>query len=149
MAILNRHLKVQFRWLLSAFFTVAADRSFADLAMETETARILEPGHFEISSAFEFQTDPCGKEYALPMAFEIGLYRHLELLIEPVPFTSIRPKGGEAATGVGDLETTLTYLIIEEKKYVPAVALAGEIKFPTAATITIAPNYSAPVTIKY
>src|SRR4030081_3308342 len=106
MATLSRHLQVQFRWLVSGFFMVAAGRSFADLAMETETARILEPGHFEISSAFEFQTDPGGKEYALPMAFEIGIYRHLELLIEPVPITSIRPKGTEAATGVGDLETT-------------------------------------------
>jgi hypothetical protein len=109
----------------------------ADLAMETETARILEPGHFEISTAFEFQTAPDGREYALPMAVEVGVYRHLELLIEPVAVTSIQPKNGGTATGVGDLETTLTYLIIEEKKYVPALALAGEVKFPTAGNTQI------------
>lgn len=66
------------------------------------------------------------------MAVEFGVLHHLEVLIEPVPFTSIHPKGGESATGMGDLETTLTYLIVEEKKYVPALALAGEVKIPTA-----------------
>jgi hypothetical protein len=120
--------------LFPVLFILSAVNGRADLAMETETARILAPGHFEISTAFEFQTDPSGKELALPMAIEVGVYRHLELLVEPVPITSIRPKGAEAATGAGDLETTLTYLIVEEKKWVPAMALAGEIKFPTAGS---------------
>jgi hypothetical protein len=35
------------------------------------------------------------------------------------------------------LETTLAYLIVEEKKYVPAMALAAEIKFPTATSTQI------------
>jgi hypothetical protein len=100
--------------------------------METETARVLAPGRFEIGTAFEFQTSPNGREYALPMALEFGVFHNLEVLIEPVPFTSIQPPEGQSATGVGDLETTLTYLVVEEKQYVPAVALAGEVKFPTA-----------------
>jgi hypothetical protein len=109
----------------------------ADLAMETETARVLAPGQFEIGSAFEFQTSPNGKEYAVPMAIEFGVFHHLEALIEPVPFTSIQPPEGKSATGVGDLETTLTYLVIVEKQYVPAIALAGEVKFPTAGNSQI------------
>jgi hypothetical protein len=111
---------------------LAVQPALGDLAIETETARVLEPGHFEFGAAGEFQTSANGTEYALPMAVEFGVFHHLEVLIEPVPFTSIRPKGGESATGMGDLETTLTYLIVEEKKYVPALALAGEIKIPTA-----------------
>jgi hypothetical protein len=112
--------------------TLARSSADADLAMETETARVLEPGHFEIGTAFEFQTSPNGEEYALPMAVEFGVFHHLEALIEPVPFTSIQRPGSKSATGVGDLETTLTYLIVEEKNYVPALAIAGEVKFPTA-----------------
>ncbi|MEP7016367.1 MAG: transporter [Verrucomicrobiota bacterium] len=129
------------RWLrcfaFAIFLTFPASVMRADLAIETETARVLEPGHFEIGTAFEFQTSPSGKEYALPMAIEFGVFHHLEVLIEPVPFTSIQPKGGESATGIGDLETTLTYLVIEEKQYVPAIAIAGEIKFPTAGNTLI------------
>ena len=119
-----------FAFAILAGFAGSSTR--ADLAMETETARVLEPGHFEIGSAFEFQTSSNGEEFALPMAIEFGVFHHLEVLIEPVPFTSIRPSGGGSATGLGDLETTLTYLVVEEQKYVPALAIAGEIKFPTA-----------------
>ena len=32
-------------------------------------------------------------------------------MVEPVMFTAIRPKLGPRATGVGDIETTLTYLV--------------------------------------
>ena len=105
--------------------------------METETARVLAPGHVEFGTAFEFQTSPNGEEYALPMAIEFGVFHHLEALIEPVPFTSIHSPGSKTATGLGDLETTLTFLIVEEKKYVPALALAGEVKFPTARNAQI------------
>lgn len=117
--------------------TFAGSSARGDLAMETETARILEPGHFEIGTAFEFQTSSNGEEFALPMAIEFGVFHHLEALLEPVPFTSIRPAGGESATGLGDLETTLTYLLVEEQKYIPALAIAGEIKFPTAGNSQI------------
>lgn len=92
------------RFLLFVATIASGPALLADLALETETARILEPGHFEIGSAFEFQTSSAGKEFALPMAFEIGVFRHLELLVEPVPVTSIRPNQGESTTGVGDLE---------------------------------------------
>jgi hypothetical protein len=103
-----------------------------DLAIETETARLVAPGHVDVGAAFEFQTSAAGQEYALPAALEFGILPRLEALIEPVPFTSIRPTGGEHATGVGDLETTLTALAIDERRFIPAVALAGEVKFPTA-----------------
>jgi hypothetical protein len=119
-------------FVIAVLLIVAGSNAQGDLAMETETARVLEPGRIEVGTAFEFQTSPAGEEYALPMALEFGVFPHLEALIEPVPFTSIRPKGETAATGVGDLETTLTYLGVEEKQYIPALAIAGEIKFPTA-----------------
>src|SRR6185312_9516855 len=49
-----------------------------------------------------------------------------------VPYTAIRPKVGAHATGGGDLEVTATYLVRHETSRGPAIALAGEIKFPTA-----------------
>jgi hypothetical protein len=119
-------------FVIAVLLIAAGSNAYSDLAMETETARVLQPGRIEVGTAFEFQTSPAGEEYALPMALEFGVFPHLEALIEPVPFTSIRPKGETAATGVGDLETTLTYLGVEEKQYIPALAIAGEIKFPTA-----------------
>ena len=68
----------------------------------------------------------------MPFAAEYGLTDRLELLVEPVAWTAIRPKIGARATGVGDLEATATWLARAETPRLPAFALAGEVKFPTA-----------------
>ncbi len=105
--------------------------------LETETARPVGRGVWEVSGNFEFQTSADGKETALPFAIEYGISNRLEFLIEPVAYTSIRPKSGASATGVGDLETTLTWLMRRETERMPAIALAGEVKFPTARSSII------------
>jgi hypothetical protein len=81
---------------------------------------------------YEFQTSPLGTEHALPVAAEVGVTDHVALLIEPVFFTSIHPKSGRVATGLGDLEATLQFLVHDETRRAPALALAAEIKVPTA-----------------
>ena len=99
--------------------------------LETETARPVGKGVFEIGTNFEYQVSSEGHEAALPFAVEYGFTDRLELLAEPVAYTAIRPKVGTRATGGGDLETTLTYLVLRETSGAPAFALAGEVKFPT------------------
>lgn len=100
--------------------------------LETETARPLGRGVFEVSGNFEYQTSSEGHEAAIPFAAEYGLTERLEFLIEPVAWTAIRPKAGARATGLGDIEATLTLLARAETPRTPAIALAGEVKIPTA-----------------
>jgi hypothetical protein len=109
----------------------------ASQILETETARSIGRGGFELGSNFEYQVSSEGYEIALPFAFEYGLSDRLELLVEPVAYTAIRPKVGPRATGGGDLETTLTYLARQETVGAPAIALAGEVKFPTTKNTLI------------
>ena len=109
----------------------------ADLSLETETARLLAPGKFEISMAGEYQHSRDGGEFALPLAFEIGVLPRLELLIEPTPYIGVYPKGEKKIHGVGDIETTLTFLAVEEQTYLPAIAFAVEWKAPTARNLNI------------
>ena len=45
--------------------------------------------------------------------------------------TSILPKHGSSTTGVGDLEITTFAHLVNEHEYVPAIAIAGEVKVPT------------------
>jgi hypothetical protein len=106
--------------------------SFASSPLETETARMPKAGIFEADFAVEYQTSDEGNESAIPLAFEYGITDRLMLLVEPVVYAAIRPDTGKKATGIGDLETTLMYLVSEETDRLPAIALAGEIKFPTA-----------------
>lgn len=126
-------------WVLLVLALIAwrAVPAAADLSLETETARLLPPGHFEFSTAFEYQKSSNGEEYDTPLALEFGLIDRVEVLIEPVPYTSIRAPGGPAATGLGDLEITLQYLLLHEKKYIPAIVGAFEVKIPTARNLQI------------
>jgi|SRR5712671_3668662 len=100
--------------------------------LETEESKPLLPWQFELGMGFEFQTSKEGTETALPMAIEYGLSKKFTILVEPVGFTSILPKAGPHAKGVGDLEITLFYQIVSEKKVVPSISISGEAKIPTA-----------------
>ena len=99
--------------------------------LETETARPLGNGGLELHSNLEYQFSSEGHELAVPLAFEYGLSDRLELLVEPVAYTAVRPHTGPQATGGGDVEATVTYLIHRETEGAPAFALAAEVKFPT------------------
>lgn len=101
--------------------------------LETETARALPQFGYKAGAAYEYQFSADGKEAAVPLDFEVGITHRLELLVEPVAYTSIRPSVGQSARGFGDTEATLIYKFHEESAIWPALALAGEIKFPTAS----------------
>ena len=117
--------------LVSTLIVTSATASPAQ-TLETETARLLPARRWEIGSAFEFQKSGDGTEAAIPFAFEYGLTNRFELLVEPVPYTAIRPKVGRHAIGAGDVEATVTALLRRETRSMPALAFAAEVKFPTA-----------------
>lgn len=119
-------------WLHAGIASTAAAQ-----ILETETARPLGRGVIEASGNFEYQTSSEGHETAVPFAVEYGFTDRLELLVEPVAYTAIRPKAGARATGVGDVEVTLTWLARAEAPGVPALALAGELKLPSAGDTLI------------
>ncbi len=87
-----------------------------DLALETETARLVPPGKFELGTAFEFQTSTQGQEIALPVEFEIGLVNNLELKVEPVLYTAILPSQGRNASGLGGSGSDTPRLGLEGKR---------------------------------
>ena len=127
------------RWwaALGLGLLVSSAPGAAAQVLETETARPLKAGTVTLGSAFEFQTSSDGIESALPAALEVGLTDRLGVLVEPVGMTSIRPKLGPHAHGVGDMEVTASYLVRSETRGFPALALAAEAKIPTAKNTLI------------
>jgi hypothetical protein len=105
--------------------------------LETETARPLRRGQVEVGAGYELQHSREGDEVAIPFAFELGLTNRIGLLVEPVPYTAIRPEAGDSATGPGDLEITASFLVRNEAGRWPALALALEEKVPTAKNTLI------------
>jgi len=118
--------------LLSLLSLAVAASALASQPLETETARPLPQGIFKIEATGELQTSKAGTERAFPLLFEYGLTDRTELTVEPVLATSIRPKGGPSSSGFGDIEITLTHLLLPETASTPAFAVAGEVKLPTA-----------------
>ena len=104
--------------------------------LETETANTLKGGVLQTEAVAEYQTSADGTEVAAPIAIEYGILDDLEFLVEPVFYTSISPTGGPTHKGLGDLEMTSTFRFIHndwaDGGFIPNVALAAEVKIPTA-----------------
>ncbi len=105
--------------------------------LETEEAILIHAKTFVVNTTYEYQTSADGQESALPLAFAYGISNRVEFAVEPVPFTKISPAKGSGANGAGDIEATLTWNFIPESKSVPAFAIAGEVKLPTAKNFLI------------
>ena len=118
--------------LIGLAIGIASGLPCAAQMLETETARLLQGGSGKAGGAFEVQTASEGREGAVPLLFEYGLIDRLEFTAEPVPYTTIRPSDGRSATGLGDVELTLTYSFLTESGRRPAMAFAAEVKIPTA-----------------
>src|SRR5262249_52924541 len=107
---------------LAALALLSPVAARAGAPLETETARLAPRGTLQAEVVLEVQTSSDGRESALPLAFEYALRDRLEILAEPVPYTSIRPARGAAAQGPGDIEVTLNALAMPETGRRPAIA---------------------------
>jgi hypothetical protein len=139
---LGEHKPVRFFFrILTLLILFVASGSFrlvyAQQPLEAETARLPLARSLEVQTTFEFQTSKDGTEAAIPFAAEYGITDRLALMTEPVFYTSIRPEVGRPVKGVGDLEVTLSYLAVRERRLLPAFAIAGEVKVPTARNTLI------------
>lgn len=116
--------------LPSLAFLVATAQ--AGQPLETETTSLPHRGEFIAEAGYEWQTSNAGTESAVPLAFEYGLSDRFELLVEPIPLASIRDRGAPAQRGFGDVEATVVSLLASQRSWRPAIALATEVKIPTA-----------------
>ena len=108
--------------------------AFADTAIETETAQIGQKGEGNFSQAYEYESAMDGTGQGTVTQFEYGITDRSELLIEPFFYVKVSPDGEKSVSGMGDLEITPSYMIIEEDRWVPATLLAFKFKVPTGST---------------
>jgi len=130
------------RQLIVLLLTLGSASTFPVLAragqpLETESTRLLSKGRFDLEAGLEHQRSGDGTETAIPLAIEYGITSRLELLVEPVPYNRIHDAGSVSQTGVGDVEVTATSLLRRERNGAPSIALAGEVKIPTAENLRI------------
>jgi len=130
-----RNLVVLFLTIGSAAMIPVPAR--AGQPLETESTRLLPEGRFALEAGLEHQRSGDGTETAVPFAIEYGITDRLELLVESVPYNRIHDTGLVSQTGMGDVEVTATSLLRSERASSPSIAIAGEVKVPTAKNLRI------------
>jgi len=103
-----------------------------------KTRRPGQPGRqilLTVGSGFEYETDPEESDYAYPILVELGVTKDLKLSLEP-NYVVVRAKPGMPGTnasGWDDLETTLEFEFVHERRWRPAFTAETIVKWPTAA----------------
>lgn len=111
----------------------AATGARADTAIETETAQIGKKGEANFSQAYEYESAKDGSSQGTLTQIEYGISDRAEILVEPFFYVRESPDDEPSEWGMGDLEITPSYMVVQEKGWVPAVLVATKVKVPTAA----------------
>ena len=82
-----------------------------------------------IGGGFEYQRDKDQIEYGFPLLLEYNFSERIKLTIEP-KFSKIvgRNPDVRSVSGFADLDTTLDYEFLRERRYRPALSLEGSIR---------------------
>lgn len=119
--------------IILLFLAISTTSAFADTAIETETAQLGKQGDALISQSIEFVHGKDGSGGGTLTQFEYAITDRSEILIEPFFYLWEHPKGEKREDGVGDLEITPSYMVVQENGWVPAILLATKVKVPTGA----------------
>ncbi len=117
---------------MASMVLLAATPARADLVLETETAQIGKTGEGNFSNAIQVESNSDGKVYLTETQWEYGINDKTEILIEPFFYERQVPKSGPTVSGRGDVEITLSYMIVTESPTRPTILLAQKVKLPTA-----------------
>ncbi len=91
-----------------------------------------------IGSGVEFETDKDQSQYDFPFLLEYNFTQTLKLTVEPViTHIAAKAKDVRTVTGVGDLETSLEYEFLRERRYRPALTAIGVVRWPTSTDADI------------
>src|SRR5207253_9704067 len=95
-------------------------------------------GSFALSAGLQLDRERDGSRTWFTLnQFEYAVTDHIELLIEPFFYQWTKPKEDAAYEGVGDLEITPSWKVVDEDEAVPALVLAFKLKVPTASNRNI------------
>jgi len=87
-----------------------------------------------VGSGLDIQSDAAETDYEFPLLIECNLTRDLKLSLEPeFVYVAGKNKDTPSVGGLGDLETTLEYEFVHERRYRPAFSATSIVRWPTAS----------------
>jgi len=87
-----------------------------------------------IGSGFEFETNKDQTEWGFPILIQYNFTETLQVSLEPA-FGHIKGKTEDVRTvgGLSDLETSIDWEFLRERRWTPALGFEGTIRWPTAS----------------
>lgn len=107
--------------------------AFAARPLTTDDAGTVEKGKLQFETGFDvIRQDNHDREVSPSLTVSYGLLERMDVGIGSA-YLFVRPKEGENENGLGDTEVKLKYRLLDEKDWMPAFALTGKLKIPTAS----------------
>src|SRR5438105_626940 len=117
--------------LLAAFAPILSARILHTKPPPSETWNPWVP--FTLGSGVEFETNREKSQYDFPMLIEYNFSERLKLSLEPdITHIEAKTNNARSITDFSDLETSVEYEFLTERRYRPALTVQGTIKWPTA-----------------
>ncbi|MEO6463874.1 MAG: transporter [Candidatus Eisenbacteria bacterium] len=116
-------------------FTALAAGAPAEASLTRNPAgakNIGEAGGLTLDTAGEFERDSDGRTWTFGPGLQYQAADRLQILAETVLYQRVRPDEGEAASGFGDTDLTLSWLAAAEHGARPSAVLGARVKLPTA-----------------
>jgi hypothetical protein len=115
---------IQFLWFRNAF---------AGRPLSTDDAWTVEKGQFQVETSLDVtRQDNHDREISPSVTLSYGLLENMDIGICS-SYLFVHPKEGENENGLGEMEIKLKYRLLGEKIWMPAFAVAGKVKIPTAS----------------
>jgi hypothetical protein len=119
--------------MLAATVLAGAATPAAAKILKTKQASQYREFQLTIGSGFEYEGDSEEKQYDLPFLVEYGVTKALTVTVEP-DYTFLDKAGAASIRGFGDLETSLVYEFVGERRSRPSLAAEVLVKWPTASS---------------
>jgi len=132
---LNQKTMIFIAFLFMIFSTLILTSTFLHAArlLTTDDAYTVEKDTFQLEAGFDAtRQDNHDREYNPNMTLTYGLLEQLDLGIGS-GYLFFDPKEGKGQNGLGDTELKLKYRPIDEKGWIPSLAVSGILKIPIAS----------------
>ncbi len=98
--------------------------------LDTEDTKTLDPGQVELELQGDYEKSPDEKVWSLTTTLNIGVLPGLEVDVD-APFVLLDPEDDSTRGGVGDVELTTKYRLLDETERRPAFMGAVVLRLPT------------------
>ncbi len=119
--------------IVSSIMLLWVPLGLAGRPLSTDDAWTVVKGKFQLETGMDMtRQDNRDKEYSPSLTLTYGLFDRMDLGIG-AGYLLVRPEDGENESGFGDTALKVKYRLVDEREWLPALAIAGKLKLATAS----------------